>query len=117
MAPTRDSKHPLVSVIMPVFNAEKWLRYAIDSVLDQHYKHIELLVINNGSTDKSHEHILSYQDQRIRYFHQQKNMGVSAARNIGLNHMTGDFFCFLDADDLMPEKAILSRLKIMIDRM
>lgn len=105
---SEDSK---VSIIMPVFNAEKYLSEAIESVLHQTYKNWELLIINDGSTDGSKEKIRQYADDRIQYFEQQ-NQGVSVARNVGLQNMKGDFFCFLDADDILPENSLKSRLKI-----
>ncbi|MEO9473982.1 MAG: glycosyltransferase family 2 protein [Cyclobacteriaceae bacterium] len=99
----------LVSIIMPVYNTEKFLREAIDSVLDQTYQEWELLIVNDGSTDASAEIIGSYDDSRIRYF-EQENMGVSAARNVGLSNMGGDYFCFLDADDMFTKDSLSSRL-------
>lgn len=99
----------LVSIITPVFNAEKFLADAIDSVLNQEHQDWELLLINDGSTDASWTIAKSYQDVRIRFF-EQPNRGVSAARNVGLKHMKGDFFCFLDADDILTINSIASRL-------
>ena len=94
---------------MPIYNAEKYLSEAIESVLDQEYDNWELLLINDGSTDDSERITKSYKDPRIHYFKQQ-NKGVSAARNKGLKAMSGDFFCFLDADDRMTEDSLTSRL-------
>ena len=105
--------NPLVSVIMPAFNAEKFVADAIQSVLDQKYTNIELLIINDGSTDKSLDIIRSFDDNRVRVF-DQKNRGVSAARNVGLDEMKGEFFTFHDADDLMPGNSISTRAKLMI---
>lgn len=101
----------LVSVIMPVFNTEKYISEAIQSVLDQSHQNLELLIVNDGSTDNSEEFILKFSDPRIKYYKQQ-NKGVSAARNLGLKNMTGAFFCFLDADDVYPPKSIEVRLKV-----
>lgn len=105
----------MVSVIMPVYNAEAYVANAIRSVLNQEYPKIELLVVNDGSSDRSESEILSVMDDRIRYF-SQVNQGVSAARNLALQHMRGDYFCFLDADDLMPAKSITCRLAIFDGR-
>lgn len=102
--------NPLVSVIMPVFNGEMYIQAAIRSVLAQTYENIELLVINDGSTDASHQRILEIRDQRLRYF-EQRRQGVSVARNVGLQKMSGEYFCFLDADDLLTPNSILSRLR------
>lgn len=101
----------LVSVIMPVYNAERFISEAICSVVNQTYPHWELLIINDGSKDRSEEIIRSFDDQRIRYFY-QANQGVSAARNLGLEKMSGSFFCFLDADDVFPVDSLEARLEV-----
>ncbi len=102
---------PLVSIIMAVFNADQFISGGIESVIDQSYEYWELLVVNDGSTDRSGEIAQSYRDARIRYFY-QANKGVSAARNLGLRNMKGDYFCFLDADDLLTTNSLSSRLEI-----
>lgn len=104
----------LVSIIMPVYNAEKYVAEAIDSLLSQSHTNWELLIINDGSTDQSAEIIAHYQDSRIRYF-SQDNQGVSAARNVGLSKMEGDFFCFLDGDDCFPIDSLSNRLKVFVE--
>lgn len=101
----------LVSVIMAAYNAEKYIAEAIQSVLDQSYENWELLVINDGSTDSTAETIQSFSDDRIIYF-AQENKGVSAARNVGLDHMKGEYFCFLDADDALTKSSLLSRVTV-----
>lgn len=96
-------KQPLVSVIIPVFNAGSTLRRAINSVLHQSYSALELIVIDDGSTDDSLEICRSY-GNRLRCL-QQENRGASAARNHGIRCAKGDFIGFLDADDAyLPEK-------------
>jgi glycosyltransferase involved in cell wall biosynthesis len=102
---------PLVSVIMPVFNAGFFVCDAIQSVLNQTYQHWELIIVNDGSTDDSKEIILSIHDPRISYI-EQTNAGVSAARNAALRMMKGDFFCFLDADDEFTPNSLESRLNV-----
>lgn len=89
-----------VSIIVPVYNAEQYLEQCIESVLSQSYDEFELLLINDGSNDKSAEICENYklQDRRIKVIH-QKNSGVASARNRGLETSTGDFVTFLDADD------------------
>ncbi|MFT6828205.1 MAG: glycosyltransferase involved in cell wall biosynthesis [Bacteroidia bacterium] len=101
----------LVSIIMPVYNAQRFISEAINSVLQQSHSNWELLVINDGSSDGTLEIIKTFDDGRIRLF-DQPNQGVSAARNVGLNNMIGDFFCFLDADDRIPSNSLTSRLKV-----
>ncbi|WP_421763184.1 glycosyltransferase family 2 protein [Ekhidna sp.] len=102
---------PLVSVIMPAYNAEMYIAEAIQSVLDQHYPNFELLIINDGSVDNTKKVIDSFDDARIKYC-EQKNKGVSTARNVGLDNMKGDFFCFLDADDMLTKSSLESRIRL-----
>lgn len=106
-------EEPLVSIIMPVYNAEDFIVPAIDSVVSQNYENWELIVVNDGSTDNSKSLIESYIDSRIRFF-SQVNAGVSAARNRGLSIMNGEFFCFLDSDDLLPKGSISERVAYML---
>lgn len=89
-----------ISIIMPVFNKEKYLKRCLESVLSQSYNCFEVLIINDGSTDSSEKIIEKFmeKDKRIRYFYQE-NTGVSSARNLGLELSTGDYITFLDADD------------------
>lgn len=96
---------------MPVYNAEKYLAEAIRSVIQQTYEKWELLIINDGSTDNSKNVIFSFNDSRLKYF-EQINLGVGAARNVGLRNMSGDYFCFLDADDQLTIKSLESRLLV-----
>lgn len=91
---------PTISVIMPVYNGEKYLREAIDSVLAQTYTNFELLIINDGSTDKSKEIILSYHDPRIRYIENEKNLKLIATLNRGVALSQGDLIARMDADDV-----------------
>ena len=108
----------MISVILPIYNAETYLDESIDSVLAQSYSNWELILVNDGSTDKSERIALKYKLKynRISYF-KQENKGVSSARNLGLSVMKGDFFCFLDADDLLPDKSLELRLgKLKTDK-
>ncbi|MDR0967921.1 MAG: glycosyltransferase [Rickettsiales bacterium] len=89
---------PKVSVIIPVYNAEKFLRKCLESVLNQTFSDIEIICVNDGSTDKSLEILQSYKDKRIKIL-DKKNAGVSAARNDGLSAATGEYIHFIDADD------------------
>jgi len=104
----------MLTIITPVFNAQKYLNQCIQSVLDQAYSDWELIIVNDGSIDLSKDIILSYSDPRIRYF-EQMNSGVSAARNFGLRNMKGNFFCFLDADDSLPSESLSSRMKVFFE--
>jgi glycosyltransferase involved in cell wall biosynthesis len=99
----------LVSIIMPVYNAGRYLGAAIDSVLQQSYQHWELFIIDDGSTDDSAAIIRQYNDERIHPIFKRKE-GVSAARNSALSIMKGDFFCFLDADDMLSVRSLEIRV-------
>lgn len=91
---------PLVSVIVPVYNVERYLSECIDSILAQTYSHVEVILVNDGSTDSSPALCEHYGrlDQRIRVIHKE-NGGLSSARNEGLNTMHGDLLTFVDSDD------------------
>lgn len=86
-----------ISVIMPCFNAEKYLREAIESVLDQTYPHVELLVVDDGSIDGSKDILRGYGERIVLI--EQKNRGPYPARNVGIKASKGEFIAFLDADD------------------
>jgi glycosyltransferase involved in cell wall biosynthesis len=90
-------RQPLVSIVIPVYNGANYMREAIDSALAQTYPNIEILVINDGSTDETENIALSYGD-RIRYF-SQRNGGQSAALNRGIQEMRGEYFSWLSHDD------------------
>lgn len=95
--------NPLVSIIIPVYNGSNYMQGAIDSALAQTYKNIEVIVVNDGSTDNTEEIALSYGD-RIRYL-RKDNGGVSSALNLGIKEMRGDYFSWLSHDDVyFPEK-------------
>jgi glycosyltransferase involved in cell wall biosynthesis len=89
----------LVSVMMPAYNAEQYIGQAIESVLAQNYPHWELIIVDDGSTDRTVDVAFSFTDPRIKIIHQD-NSGESAARNTALKHMQGEFVAFLDADDI-----------------
>jgi glycosyltransferase involved in cell wall biosynthesis len=89
----------MISVILPVYNGEKFIKETINSLLNQTEKDLELLIVNDGSTDNSEEVILSFIDKRIKYF-KQENKGVAEAFNKGLSEAEGDFITFHGADDI-----------------
>lgn len=104
----------MLSVIVPIYNGEKYLSYCINSILTQTFTDFELLLINDGSTDKSGEICNDYahKDSRIRVFH-QKNSGVSCARCKGIKNATGEYITFVDADDELYKNS----LEILMDNM
>lgn len=109
-------KEELVSIIMPVYNNETTVLKSIYSVLSQTYTNWELIIIDDGSTDKSFDICMaeSRKEKRIKSFHQQ-NKGVSSARNLGLKQMQGDYFCFIDSDDTYKPTFIESLLSAIND--
>jgi glycosyltransferase involved in cell wall biosynthesis len=101
-----------LSVIMPVFNAEKYLKDSIKSILNQTYKNFEFIIINDGSTDKSIEIIKSFDDQRIKLIN-QKNAGIVSSLNIGLKVASGKFIARMDADDISLSERFEKQLQCM----
>ena len=101
------SPKPKISVIIPVYNAEKYLKETIDSILVQSFQEFELILVNDGSVDNSQEVIDYYvnKDKRIKTI-QQLNMGAPNARNKGADISEGEYFYFFDADDLMLPDAL-----------
>ena len=87
------------SVIIPLFNKEKFIEATLGSVLEQSFTNFEIIIVNDGSTDKSEEIVLKFNDTRIKYF-SKKNEGVSVARNYGIQQSKGVYIALLDADDL-----------------
>lgn len=105
-------EEPLISVIVPVYNVEKYLAQCLDSILEQTYRNLEIIVIDDGSTDRSSEICDCYakKDERIIVIHQD-NRGISAARNVALDIMNGDYVAFADSDDWLEKDAY----RIMFD--
>lgn len=101
----------LVSIIIPVYNGEKYLKEAINSALSQTYENIEIIVVNDGSTDKTEKIALAY-GKKIRYFN-KKNGGVSTALNLGIEKMTGQYFSWLSHDDVYYPNKIEEQLKFL----
>ena len=94
------NENPLVSIIVPVYNGETFLKECVDSILNQTYKNIELILINDGSKDNSAQIINEYakKDERVVAIHQE-NSGVCASRNNGLRNTHGEYICLIDQDD------------------
>lgn len=96
---------PKVSIIIPTYNREKELSTCIDSLLNQTYKDIEIIVINDGSKDNTDTLINSYKDKRIKYY-KRTNHGIGSSRNYGLEKSTGDYVSFIDSDDYIDKNFI-----------
>lgn len=91
---------PKISVIMPAYNAEKYIKEAIDSILGQTFRDFELIVLNDCSRDSTEAIILSYQDPRVVYMKNEENLGVAGTLNRGLDHARGEYIARMDADDI-----------------
>jgi glycosyltransferase involved in cell wall biosynthesis len=104
---------PLVSVIIPVFNGERFLRDAVESVLAQEYSPVEIIIVDDGSTDGT-EAVAKSLPETIRYLH-QTNQGPAAARNRGIEHAQGSLIAFADADDLWPEAKLQLQLPYLLE--
>ena len=89
----------MISIIIPIFNAEKYLERMLNSIISQSYKDFEVLMVDDGSTDNSAEICkkIAESDSRFKYFYQD-NKGVSCARNTGLSKASGEYIGFVDAD-------------------
>ncbi|MEZ3422496.1 MAG: glycosyltransferase family 2 protein [Lachnospiraceae bacterium] len=102
---------PRVSVIMPLYNAEKYVKQSINSILNQTYTDFELVIVDDQSTDNSYEIVQQIQDKRIHLFQNSKNLGIAQTRNIALQHASGEYIAIMDDDDIAPlyrfEKEIL----------
>lgn len=109
-------KSDKISIVIPVYNVEKYLDRALKTVVNQTYRNIEIVIINDGSTDKSEDIILKYKenDERIIYI-KQKNTGLSEARNAALKKITGEYVFFFDSDDFL-ELNIIEVLHNVIEK-
>jgi FkbM family methyltransferase len=103
--------NPLVSVVMPAYNAQDCIARAIESVLIQNYRNFELIVVDDGSTDRTADNVRGFKDQRIKYFFKEKG-GVASARNFGVKKSGGSFIVMLDSDDMMTPDYIARHLQV-----
>lgn len=109
-------KSKKLSVIIPVFNSEKYLRQCIESILEQEYSNIEVILVDNGSKDGSIdiEQEFVCKDKRVSFF-QENKPGAAAARNCGLERATGDYITFVDSDDYVEKRIYSNMMKIIED--
>lgn len=103
-----------VSVIIPTYNSDKYLKKCIESILLQTYKNIEIIIINDGSTDKTDDIVKKYEDERIKYY-KNKNQGIGKSRNYGIKQSTGEYIMFVDSDDYIDESAVEEMIKKITD--
>lgn len=114
MKSDRNSK---ITVLMPVYNAEKYLRGAIESILDQTFADFEFLIIDDGSTDKSLNIINSYNDPRIKLIRNTKNLGIIKTLNRGLSLAKGVYIARMDADDISTQDRLEKQVNFMDDHL
>lgn len=111
-----NSLNPKVSIVIPVYNGSDYLKYAIESALAQTYENIEIIVVNDGSTDGGKtEEIAQFYGDRIRYF-AKPNGGVSTALNFGIDRMSGDYFSWLSHDDMYTPEKIESQVRLALSQ-
>ncbi len=106
----------LVSIIVPVYNAEEFINDTIKTVQDQTYKNWELIMIDDCSTDRSTEQILKYKSDKIKLIKLKKNSGAAICRNTGIKEAKGRYIAFLDADDLWKKEKLEVQLEFMKDK-
>lgn len=106
-----ESNHPMISVVVPVHNGAKFIQQAIDNILSQNYPAIEIIVVDDGSTDNSRE-VIENLKMDVRYFF-QPNSGPAAARNRGIKDVSGEYVAFLDVDDLWPERNLVTLMEVL----
>ena len=111
-------KKDLVSIVVPVYNAARFLEDTIKTVQEQTYNNWELLLVNDCSTDNSVEMINEYikKDDRIKLFNQEKNGGAALARNRGIDEASGKYLCYIDADDLWDKEKLEKQVKFMKEK-
>jgi len=108
-------KTPKISVIIPIYNDALYIQEAIRSVFSQKIEELEIIIINDGSTDNFEEKIEDFNDPRIRII-KQINSGAAAARNNGIKNAKGEFLAFLDADDIWAPNKLKLQLEVLINR-
>lgn len=107
-----SAEKPLISIVIPCYNAESFIKDTINSVLTQSYQNFEIIIINDGSTDQSLEIIKNISDARINIIN-KKNSGISDTRNIGLQQAEGKYVLFLDSDDIISPNYLKSGIELL----
>lgn len=101
---------PKVSIIIPAYNASEYIKNCLDSCIKQDHDNVEIIVIDDGSTDNTRDIVKSYSDRRIKYLYKE-NGGSASARNLGIRNSSGDYIIFLDSDDLILPNRITAHIK------
>lgn len=104
---------PLVCIIMPVYNGENTIHYALNSIVRQTYENWICVIVNDGSTDRTKEILDSIEDKRFKIIHLSHNCGRGAARDEALNRAEGKYLAYLDADDMMHKDKIKAQVEFM----
>ncbi|MBP7810058.1 MAG: glycosyltransferase family 2 protein [Bacteroidia bacterium] len=104
---------PLVSVLMPVYNASAYVKEAIESILNQSYQNFEFVIINDGSTDSSEEVVLSVKNEKIKYHKNETNLGLIKTLNKGIDLCKGEYIVRMDADDISLPERIKKQVEFM----
>lgn len=112
-----DNMIPKISIILPNYNSEKYLKETIESVLNQTYRDFEFIIVDDASTDKSMDIIRSFQDSRIKYIQSDRNRQVAYTANIGMEMAEGEYIARIDSDDIWDEKKLEIQLKFMEENM
>ena len=111
----QERPQPLISVVMPVYNTARFLRRTMDSVLNQTYRNIQFIVVDDCSTDGSAEILASYDDPRLEIFRMEENSHVCAARNEGARHVRGDYVAIMDSDDVWLPDKLEKQVKVLME--
>ncbi|MDO5555280.1 MAG: CDP-glycerol glycerophosphotransferase family protein [Clostridia bacterium] len=109
-------KEDLVSIIMPVYNTQKYIKQSIQSVIDQTYQNWELIIINDGSTDDCLDIINVFNNEKINVINLKKNNGIANARNIGIKNAKGKYVAFIDSDDIWKNYKLEKQIQFMQDK-
>ncbi|MDD3012238.1 MAG: glycosyltransferase family 2 protein [Candidatus Gastranaerophilales bacterium] len=108
--------NPEITVLMPVYNSEKYLKESIESILNQTFKDFEFLILNDGSTDQSVNIIESYSDSRIRLIHNEQNLGLISTLNRGIDLSQGKYIARMDSDDISFPERLEKQFKLMEEK-
>ena len=103
----------LVSICIPVFNCDRFISIAIESILNQSYENIELIIVDNCSTDNTFDEILKFKDDKIKVFRNEKNFGIEYNWNKAILYATGEFVKLMPADDVLQKKCIEKQVNIL----